>query len=120
MMSCARLTSSSWADILSKCGTENKGIPRGFSRHFPLRKNPLPLFRKKQFIVLEPTTPKQETTCKQNKTKQNKAKQSKASPFHSAFDLVLDVQIRSSAIIGGGNGENKRLSTSESLFQRSC
>ena len=45
MMSCARLTSSSWADILSKCGTENKGIPRGFSRHFPLRKNPLPLFR---------------------------------------------------------------------------
>ena len=41
--------------------------------------------RKKQFIVLEPTTPKQETTCKQNKTKQNKAKQSKASPFHSAF-----------------------------------
>ena len=56
--------------------------------------------RKKQFIVLEPTTPKQETTCKQNKTKQNKAKQSKASPFHSAFDLDLDVQIRSSAIIG--------------------
>ena len=76
--------------------------------------------RKKQFIVLEPTTPKQETTCKQNKTKQNKAKQSKASPFHSAFDLDLDVQIRSSAIIGGGNGENMRLSTSESLFQRSC
>jgi hypothetical protein len=73
-----------------------------------------------KFIVLEPTTPKQETTCKQNKTKQNKAKQSKASPFHSAFDLVLDVQIRSSAIIGGGNGENMRLSTSESLFQRSC
>ena len=32
--------------------------------------------RKKQFIVLEPTTPKQETTCKQNKTKQSKAKQS--------------------------------------------
>ena len=51
---------------------------------------------------------------------QNKTKQSTASPFYSAFDLVLDVQIRSSAIIGGGNGEKMRLSTSESLFQNAA
>ena len=45
MMSCARLTSSSWADILSKFVTENKGITRGFSQPVALRKIPLPLFR---------------------------------------------------------------------------
>jgi len=53
-------------------------------------------------------------------TKQNKTKQNAVPPFHSASALVLDVQIRSSAIIGGGNGKKMKLSTSESLFQRSC
>jgi len=48
---------------------------------------------------------------KQNKAKATKTKQSKTtntlSPFHSVFDYVRDVQIRSSAIIGGGNGKKE-------------
>jgi hypothetical protein len=45
MISCARLTSSSWADILSKFGTENEGMPQGFARSLLPPKNPLRLFR---------------------------------------------------------------------------